>query len=190
MQRERGISYATPQESFKDWIAQEFQRRLDEFPHQGMDDDVTEIKVAKITMAFNNPEIINLLRARGTAIKAEQWDQQAEIEKQINDVKHEKLNMLTTPCSVFITFENEEGITPALKYDELVESIPELEKYQTWLGDKKIEIQPASEPSDIIWENRNWREEIQDEKIASSSIQREKSASRPEWNNSLFLLQL
>ena len=56
-----------------------------------------------------------------------------------------------------MTFENEEGVTRALKYDEVIEAQPvQYGKYKTWLGDEVIEIQPASEPSDIIWENRQY----------------------------------
>lgn len=133
-------------------------RRLDLMPDQGMEDEPVEhILVAKTTMAFNNAEIIHLLRARGAAIKAEKWDLQAKLEGEINSLKNEKLETLTTPCSVFMTFENEEGITRALKYDEAVEANPtELGQFATWFGDEKIEIQPASEPSDIIWENRHF----------------------------------
>lgn len=121
-----------------------------------MDDDVTEIKIAKVTMAFNNAEVINLLRDRGTIIKGEQWDKQTEIEAKINDIKNEKFHSLVTPCSVFMTFEREEGITRALRLDELVEADPAKADLLVWLGDKNIEIQAASEPSDIIWENRHF----------------------------------
>ena len=56
-----------------------------------------------------------------------------------------------------MTFENEEGVTRALKYHEAIEADPaNLGKYQFWLKDEEIEIQPASEPSDIIWENRQF----------------------------------
>jgi len=155
-QSDRGVEYITPQEAFKDWIAHEMERRLDQLPHQDMDDDVTEIKVAKVTMAFNNAEVINLLRERGTIIKSEQWDKQADVEKRINDLKNEKLETITTPCSVFMTFEREEGITRALRFDELIEADPSKADLKNWLGDKEIEIQAASEPSDIIWENRHF----------------------------------
>jgi len=81
------------------------------------------------------------------------------VESQINDLKAEKYELLTTPCSVFMTFENEEGITRALKYDEAIQADPSLADIALWMEEFKIEIQPASEPSDIIWENRhfsNW----------------------------------
>jgi hypothetical protein len=154
-QRENGIEYVTEQEGFKDWVCATMEARLDRMPDQGLEDEPVEhIKVAKATMAFKNAEVIKLLRERGTAIKTEQWDKQTEVEKKINELKGEKLSELTTPCSLFLTFENEEGIARALKYDEAVEADPGLADCKHWLGDEVIEIQPASEPSDIIWENR------------------------------------
>jgi hypothetical protein len=72
-------------------------------------------------------------------------------------LKNESLVELTTPVSIFMTFENEEGITRALKYHEAVESDPvNLGFCRTWLGDETIEIQQLHEPSDIIWENRQY----------------------------------
>jgi len=51
--------------------------RLSRMPDLGYESEpVTEIKIAIITLAFNNAAMINLLRERGAAIKAEAWDQQ------------------------------------------------------------------------------------------------------------------
>ena len=63
---------------------------------------------------------------------------------------------MITPCSVFMTFENEEGVNRALSYEEAIETDSELEPIKTWMGNHEIEIQQASEPSDIIWENRHF----------------------------------
>ena len=41
-------------------------------------------------MAFNNAEIINLLTARGLAIKNEQWEKKTIIEAEIEKVKNEE----------------------------------------------------------------------------------------------------
>ena len=70
---------------------------------------------------------------------------------------------MVTPCSVFMTFETEEGYKRALKYDDEVNSESNKDKYgddmKKWIdGVHEIEIQPASEPSDIIWENRHLTE--------------------------------
>jgi len=46
--------------------------RLAKLPNLGFDEEES-VKVACTTLAFNNAKIINLLRERGNAIKAENW---------------------------------------------------------------------------------------------------------------------
>ena len=57
-----------------------------------------------------------------------------------------------------MTFETEEGYKRALNYKDEVDN--NSDKYgddiKKWIGVHDIEIQPASEPSDIIWENRHF----------------------------------
>jgi len=55
-----------------------------------------------------------------------------------------------------MTFETEEGVNRALGFNEAIENDPELDDLKFWLGKNEIEIQQASEPSDIIWENRHF----------------------------------
>ena len=50
--------------------------RLEKLPDLGYDDGEPSVKIAKTTLAFNNAEIINLLKQRGAAIKAENWELQ------------------------------------------------------------------------------------------------------------------
>jgi len=134
------------------------EERISQCPDLGFEEQPPEsIKVAVTTLAFKNAEIINMLRERGAAIKAEKWDEQRKIEQKINDLKNEKFDELITPCSVFMTFEDEEGVNRALNYNESIKEDTDLgEKIGKWLGKYEIEIQPASEPSDIIWENRQF----------------------------------
>ena len=54
--------------------------RLEKLPDLGYDDGEPSVKIAKTTLAFNNAEIIDLLKQRGAAIKTEQWDLQKQIE--------------------------------------------------------------------------------------------------------------
>ena len=64
---------------------------------------------------------------------------------------------LCTPCSIFMTWESEEGVNRALSYNATIDT--EREKYEDiryFVGDHEIEVQQASEPSDIIWENRQF----------------------------------
>ena len=58
------------------------------------------------------------------------------------------------PVSCFMTMENEEGKCRADMYNENVKK-PMYSRYQTFLGEK-IDVQPATEPTDIIGENRHF----------------------------------
>lgn len=127
-------------------------------PDLGYEDEPIEhVKVAITTIAFNNAKLINLLRKRGVAIHNQKWEEQRKIENQMNDLKAEELESLITPCTVFMSLENEEGVMRAVKFNEYVdeEKTEERERLRKWLGDEELEIKGASEPSDIIWENRH-----------------------------------
>jgi len=51
------------------------ENRLERLPNLGYDDEPS-VQIACTTLAFNNAEIINLLRQRGMAIKQENWELQ------------------------------------------------------------------------------------------------------------------
>lgn len=68
------------------------------------------------TFAFDNAELIILLRQRGVFIKTEKWDKMREVEKKIDDLKNKNLEKFTRPVSVFMSFECEEGLQRALKF--------------------------------------------------------------------------
>jgi hypothetical protein len=148
-------------------VKDEMERRLTLMPDLGMDDDKPdggskEMKIAVVTCAFDNSKIINWLRERGDAIKNEHWDKLDKINDHIRrNLKKDSqlLDKLQRPCSLFITFESEEAYNRALLYNQCIEdpSMPEYARFRTFLGEE-IEIQPASEPTDIIWENRSFTE--------------------------------
>jgi hypothetical protein len=56
---------------------------------------------------------------------------------------------MQTPCSVVVTFETEEGVQRALAWND----VPTCK----FLGED-LDIQQASEPTDIIWENRQYEQ--------------------------------
>ena len=89
-----------------------------------------------------------------------------EIEAEINKLKNDKLNELATPCSVFMTFENEEGVNRCLKMDELIEADPTKHQWKKWLNEFEIEIEDAPEPTDIFWENRHFTASQRNKKLA------------------------
>ena len=63
---------------------------------------------------------------------------------------------LTTPCTVFMTFETEEGVERAMAFQKATDADPKLKHLQYFCGDHEIKIRKAPEPSDIIWENRTF----------------------------------
>jgi hypothetical protein len=121
-------------------------------PDLGLDPDNKDapIKIAQITFAYNNSSIITDLTKRGTLIKTEKWQKVAELNQTILTKIQDKktLDLLQTPCSVFATFESEEGVNRALKWDQ--------EPQYKFCG-QELELQAASEPTDIIWENRHFK---------------------------------
>lgn len=98
-----------------------------------------------------------MLKKRGNFIKAEKWEKVDEINDKIdNSLKNEKLlNELQTPCSVFMTFESEEGYNRAIGYNVATKN-GELPRHYSKILGQPFHIEPASEPTDIIWENRQF----------------------------------
>ena len=84
----------------------------------GYEPDMEEVKIAQITLAFHNEKVINWLRKRGTFIKMEKWDKVDTINDQISEALKDGvlLDKLQTPCSVFATFESEEGYNRGLEF--------------------------------------------------------------------------
>ena len=74
-QHEKEIRYVSSMEAFRDWIQHEMESRLDQLPDLGYEDEpVDHVKIAVTSFAYNNAEIIHLLRERGDTIKSENWD--------------------------------------------------------------------------------------------------------------------
>lgn len=61
---------------------------------------------------------------------------------------------MQTPVYCFLTFESEEGKCRCDIYNDTITD-PEYARYKTFLGEE-IDVTPASEPTDIIWENRHF----------------------------------
>lgn len=125
---------------FKLFIQNELEDRINdpEYPNQGYDDgdeaaENDRKRIAQITFAYENGEMIDLLADRGYYIKNEKWEKaegvQDKIEAKLKDESF--LNKMQTPCSVFATFETEEGLQRALVYSD----IKECPKQQSLLGE-------------------------------------------------------
>ncbi len=108
-------------EQFRRYFMKEMSRRLSELPDLGYEDEpVEKINIALISFAFDNGELINLLKSRGQAIKFEKFDKMREINKKIDELKTQNIDKFTRPVSAFLTFENEEGLNRCLSYNETV----------------------------------------------------------------------
>lgn len=147
---------------FKLYCQNELEERITAMENLGFDgEDPGKIKIAQVTFAYNNAKVIEWLKKRGTLIKTEKWEKVADLNEQILkelkdtdkivDKKEKKnlIDLLQTPCSVFATFESEEGYNRAKKYSD---------QPQKCFCMQQLDIQEASEPTDIIWENRFYSE--------------------------------
>ena len=124
---------------------------------EGEEEKDKPVKIAVITFAFNNSEIIHNLRKRGLMIQKEQWKKMDKLQKKMSDRlanSQELLDKMQTPVSCFMSFETEEGKSRGELYNETVE-LEDYAHYRTFLG-SEIDVKQASEPTDIIWENRHF----------------------------------
>lgn len=134
--------------------------RMTEFPALGIDGpegDEAPVKIAMVTFAFNNAEIIHALKKRGTLIRNQKWKKYEKLNAKIVNRLHnsqELLDKMQTPVYCFLTFETEEGKCRCDNYNDTVKD-PDYAQYKTFLG-QEIDMVEASEPTDIIWENRHF----------------------------------
>lgn len=99
--------------------------------------------VVNISFAYQNAKLIHLLRERGTYIKEQEWKMVKRIEAKIDHLKETNFESFVWPVSAFITFKTEDGYNRAQQYEgKLLKNT------------KVVSFREASEPSDIIWENR------------------------------------
>ena len=118
--------------------------------------EVQVVKIADIAFAFNNAELIKLLRVRGQHIMYQNYDKMREVEKEISILKEAKYDDLTTPVDAFITFEAEDGFIMAMEFEERKNgSINETKIFMNI----PLVLDDAPEPTNIIWENRHLSDE-------------------------------
>lgn len=77
-----------------------------------------------------------------------------EVEKKISTLKDEKFNDLTRPISAFITFEEEDAYLLALEFVQHRSLTGALLPAKAQLLDTGLYFEKATEPTNIIWENR------------------------------------
>lgn len=151
-------------ESLKTYIKRELERilteKLDEMKEkqkeEGKDNlKAHEVKIADIVFAFNNAELIQLLRLRGQHIMNQRYPQMREVEAKISALKDEKFASLVRPVDAFITFEEEDGLIAAQEFEpEFTFFGKQLPAQKEFMEDELI-LKEATEPTNIIWENRH-----------------------------------
>ena len=117
---------------------------------------ISEVKIADIVFAFSNAELITLLRERGQHIMWQRYDKMREVENKITALKAEKFDSLVRPVDAFITFEEEDGLIVAQEFEPETnfsgKRIPAKKEFM----DDEFYLMEATEPLNIIWENRHW----------------------------------
>lgn len=104
---------------FKLYIQTELEKRIQAMPDQGFANPPKpgeaehEIKIAQITFAYHNEQVISWLKERGALIVTEKHDKVDQLNdkiiKAIEKPDGKLLDQLQHPCSVFVSFECEEG---------------------------------------------------------------------------------
>lgn len=144
------VNGVSPGISLKRYLTSEIESRLsNELTEEVRERGIDQVRIANITFAFNNGEMIDKLRKRGTAIADTDYDKMREIEKEIQDDIHENFKDLTEPVTAFLTFEEEKCYQIALEYSKKDPEDKEELMYQ------EFKFTDATEPTNIIWENRH-----------------------------------
>ena len=75
-------------------------------PDLGYEQKKNKIKIAIMDLAFNNGDILGLLKERGAAIVNQDWEKRQKLERKMIEIKDDqkKFKRLTNPCHVFMTF--------------------------------------------------------------------------------------
>ena len=96
------VGSGLPVLTFEAFIEHYFTRKLNRVPK--VIEDV-EIRIANITLAFDNPKLLGLLAKRGSLIAASKYSKVPKINEEIGKLISEKKSELIRPVSAFISFE-------------------------------------------------------------------------------------
>ncbi len=153
----------SPAFSLKNYMKNEIERQLDEHLIQkkatSSDNEhlakLAHVKIADIVFAFNNADLINLLKLRGNAIMNQKYDKMREIENQITLQKKDHYDHLTRPVCAFVTFEEEDAYILAQDFEPHVDIKGKRMPSTRQFLDADLYFIEATEPTNIIWENRH-----------------------------------
>jgi hypothetical protein len=84
----------------------------------------------------------------------EEWEKMEAMNKKIDELVRKDPVKFSRPRAVFMTLRSEEGYNRALLYNKHMKKSDKNSSLLEEKGKFELEIVAASEPSDIIWENR------------------------------------
>lgn len=128
--------------SLKTHIKQELEKIISKLP--AVIEETEDIKVANVTLVFDNEELLQLLKKRGDAYSNNKHE------------KVEKYKILIRPIEAYVSFEKQEGYERAMKFDDRppICCSGRNSKRPKLLG-SRLYFRSAPEPTNIIWEHSN-----------------------------------
>lgn len=124
----------------------------------------TDVEVKGIQFAYNNHEIIDVLKKRGAAIAGTKWEDVTKFDNQLSEMVKNEANYekFTTPVVAFVTFESDDGQVEALSFSKQHHWYDLKDRHDPYKGFKRETILgerahfiAATEPTNIQWENRH-----------------------------------
>ena len=104
--------------------------------------------IADLQLAFDNDTMMNYLKDRATALRSGDFKKAEKIQEKMTEYKNKNFDLLTIPKLFYCTFHHEYAYHKAVKLSK---------KRNFVFINTEISIKEATEPTDIIWENRHIR---------------------------------
>jgi hypothetical protein len=86
----------------KGFIAKAFEEE-----HKRLEPEGQDLRVAEINFFFKNTPLIDMLKARATAINGKNWNKVKQINQQMTDEVQRDPVAICTPIGAFVTFHDE-----------------------------------------------------------------------------------
>jgi len=109
--------------------------------HKRLEPEGQDLRVAEINFFFKNTPLIDMLKARATAINGKNWNKVKQINQNMTDEVQKDPEAICTPIGAFVTFHDEYSYN-AMESKNSIE-----------LGGSDSKLTSAPEPTNIIWEN-------------------------------------
>ena len=111
-------------------------------------------RIADINFAYYNSWLIDDLVRRGDLIKYQKWDELNKLNSELTENIRAKTEDICTPKCAFVSIESETA------YNYLSDYETEGEKGKIILGGLKSTVKEAPEPTNVIWQNRDFDKQV------------------------------